>query len=100
MQVERFRRSRVRSRWPTRSEGDVSGRRRRTAAAGWAARLDDLTRRMFPTLDAVLAEGALVTGRVQALSTEAAGLGADAPSAAAAADRRSRLTGAVRFDIT
>jgi hypothetical protein len=54
-------------------------RRRQSAAASWSARLDDLTRRTFPTLDAVLAEGSLVTGQVQALSAEAATLVAQAP---------------------
>jgi hypothetical protein len=48
--------------------------------------LDDLTRRTFPTLDAVLAEGSLVTGQVQALSAEAATLVADAPDERARAE--------------
>ncbi len=66
--------------------GFLLWRRRQSAAARWAARLDDLTRRTFPTLDAVLAEGSLVTGQVQALSAEAATLVAEAPDEQARAE--------------
>ena len=69
-----------------RSSGSCCWRRRQSAAARWAARLDDLTRRTFPTLDAVLAEGSLVTGQVQALSAEAATLVAEAPDEQARAE--------------
>ena len=69
-------------------------RRRRLSAAKWSAAMDDLTRRGLVTMDEVLAQGSIVTGKVQALAAEAGSLEARAPddaARAAGAQLRGRL---------
>jgi hypothetical protein len=69
-------------------------RRRRSAAASWSGRLADLSRRALVALDAVLAEGSVVTGQIQALAAEARSLetrAPDDPSRAAAGRVRASL---------
>jgi len=66
--------------------GLVLWRRRRSGAAAWSARLSDLSRRTLVTMDDVLRDGSLVTGRVQALTAEAQALEARAPDETAAQD--------------
>lgn len=53
--------------------------RRRVGAENWADQATDLNRRCLLALDDVLAQGSVVTGRVQALSGEAQALEARAP---------------------
>ena len=74
--------------------GLVLWRRRRTGAATWSRRLDDLSRRSLLALDDVVARGSLVTGEVQTLADEARSLEPGAPddqSSSAAAALRVRL---------
>jgi hypothetical protein len=74
--------------------GLVLWRRRRTSAATWSRRLDDLSRRSLLALDDVVAQGSLVTGEVQTLADEARSLESSAPddhSSPAAAALRVRL---------
>jgi hypothetical protein len=59
--------------------------RRRVGAESWADQAADLNRRCLLALDDVLAQGSVVTGRVQALAGEAQALEARAP------DDRSRV---------
>jgi hypothetical protein len=54
-------------------------RHRRVRAASWSTQLADLSRRTLVTLDAVLADGSVVTGQVQALADEARSLERQAP---------------------
>jgi len=60
--------------------------RHRGAASSWAHGMSDLRRRSLVTLDAVIADGSLVTGQVEALAAEAASLEARAPGNAERAD--------------
>ena len=53
--------------------------RRRVGAESWEDQSADLRRRSLLTLDDVLAQGSVVTGRVQALAGEAQALEAHAP---------------------
>ena len=56
--------------------------------------MDDLSRRSLVALDEVLAQGSVVTGKIQALAAEAASLAARAPdetARAAGAQLRGRL---------
>jgi hypothetical protein len=53
--------------------------RRRAGAESWEDQSADLRRRSLLTLDDVLAQGSVVTGRVQALAGEAQALEAHAP---------------------
>ena len=74
--------------------GLVLWRRRRTRAATWSRRLDDLSRRSLLALDDVVAQGSLVTGGVQTLADEARSLESSAPddqSSSTAAALRVRL---------
>jgi hypothetical protein len=74
--------------------GLVLWRRRRTSAASWSRRLDDLSRRSLLALDDVVAQGSLVTGGVETLADEARSLESSAPddqSSSAAAALRVRL---------
>jgi hypothetical protein len=74
--------------------GLVLWRRRRTSAASWSHRLDDLSRRSLLALDDVVAQGSLVTGEVQTLADEARSLESSAPdeqSSPAAGALRARL---------
>jgi hypothetical protein len=74
--------------------GLVLWRRRRTSAASWSGRLDDLSRRSLLALDDVVAQGSLVTGEVQTLADEARSLESTAPddqSSSTAAALRVRL---------
>jgi MYXO-CTERM domain-containing protein len=74
--------------------GLVLLRRRRTSAASWSRRLDDLSRRSLLALDDVVAQGSLVTGGVETLADEARSLELSAPddqSSSAAAALRVRL---------
>jgi MYXO-CTERM domain-containing protein len=61
-------------------------RRRHTQAAAWSSRLTDLSRRSLLALDDVVAEGSLVTGRVEALAGEARSLEARAPDGPSRSD--------------
>jgi hypothetical protein len=72
--------------------GILLWRRQRAQAASWSAQLADLSRRSLVTLDAVLTEGSVVTGRIQALAAEARSLETNAPDDPARADA-SRLRG-------
>ena len=68
--------------------------RRRAGAESWEDQSADLRRRSLLTLDDVLAQGSVVTGRVQALAGEAQALEAHAPddqSRAQAGRLRARL---------
>ena len=49
----------------------VFWRRKRAATASWSTQLAHLSQNCLVTLDAVVAEGSVVTGRVQALAAEA-----------------------------
>ena len=60
--------------------------RRRRGAPDWRVRRTDLSRRTLVALDSVLAEGSVVTGQVEALTSEAAALEAGAPDDAARAE--------------
>ena len=74
--------------------GILLWRRRRASAASWSAQLADLSRRTLVALDAVLADGSVVTGQVQALAAEARSLtthAPDDPSTQAAARLRDAL---------
>ena len=76
------------------NEGILLWRRRRASAASWSAQLADLSRRTLVALDAVLADGSVVTGQVQALAAEARSLtthAPDDPSTQAAARLRDAL---------
>ena len=69
-------------------------RRRHTKATAWSNQLTDLSRRSLLALDDVVAEGSLVTGRVEALAGEARALESnapDGPSRSAASALRLRL---------
>jgi hypothetical protein len=69
-------------------------RRQRARADSWSTGLEDLSRRVLVALDAVLAEGSLVTGQVEALAAEARSRETSAPdeaSRAAAGALRGRL---------
>lgn len=68
--------------------------RRRSRASSWSERLDDLSRRSLVALDAVLAEGSVVAGQIEALAAEARSLERHAPdehATAAAAQIRGGL---------
>jgi hypothetical protein len=68
--------------------------RRRSGAEAWGARTADLNRRTLVALDAVVAQGSIVTGQVEALASEARSLESrapDDPSRTAAANVRARL---------
>ncbi len=65
--------------------GALLWRRRRVDAETWSGRLGDLSRRTLVTLDDVLQDGSLVTGRIQALAAEAGSLESRAPDDAAKA---------------
>jgi hypothetical protein len=69
-------------------------RRQRAQAATWSAQLADLSRRSLVALDAVLAEGSVVTGQVQALVVEAQSLETHAPDDPSTLDA-SRLRGSL-----
>jgi hypothetical protein len=74
--------------------GLVLWRRRRSSAATWSRRMEDLSRRSLLALDDVVAQGSLVTGGVQTLADEARSLESSAPddpSSATAAALRMRL---------
>jgi hypothetical protein len=74
--------------------GIVVWRHSRAGAARWSAQSADLNQRSLRATDDVLARGSLVTGRIQALATEARSLEGHAPddrSRAAAAQVRARL---------
>ena len=60
----------------------VFWRRKRAATASWSTELADLSQNCLVTLDAVVAEGSVVTGRVQALAAEARALETRAPDEA------------------
>lgn len=81
-------------------------RRRQAASASWSSRLADLSRRSLVALDAVLAQGSVVTGQIQALAAEARSLEArapDEPSRAAAGRVRAsldELAGTLEVDRT
>ena len=59
--------------------GIVIWRRRQAGSAAWSRHMADLTQRCFVLLDDVLAQGSVVTGRVQALAAEAQTLETRAP---------------------
>ena len=59
--------------------GLVIWRRRQAGSAAWSRHMADLTQRCFVVLDAVLAQGSVVTGHVHALAAEAQTLEARAP---------------------
>jgi hypothetical protein len=67
-------------------------RRQRAHAASWSTQLTALSRRSLVALDAVLSEGSVVTGQIQALAAEARSLEAQAPDDPSRADA-SRLLG-------
>ena len=74
----------------------VLWRRHRTGAAEWGRATAQFNRRCLVTLDAVLAQGSIVTGQVEALAAEARAFEARAPddqSRAGAAQVRSQLDG-------
>jgi hypothetical protein len=74
--------------------GVVAWRARRNAVTSWSNRMSDLSRRSLVALDDVLAEGSVVTGRIQALAADARALERHAPderSGAASAQVRARL---------
>jgi hypothetical protein len=69
-------------------------RRHRSNLASWSAQTADLARRCLLALDDVLAQGSVVTGKIQALAAEAQSLEArasDDPSKASAARLRAAL---------
>jgi hypothetical protein len=72
--------------------GILLWRRQRAHAASWSTQLTDLSRRSLVALDAVLSEGSVVTGQIQALAAEARSLEAQAPDDPSRADA-SRLRG-------
>jgi hypothetical protein len=59
--------------------GFLVWRRRRAEAAAWGDQLADLSRRSLVALDAVLADGSVVTGQIHALAAEAQSLEMRAP---------------------
>ena len=74
--------------------GIIVWTRRRSGAASWASQSDNFNRQSLVAMDAVLSQGSVVTGQVQALAAEARSLEAHAPddqSRAEAARRRARL---------
>ncbi len=76
----------------------VFWRRKRAATASWSTELADLSQNCLVTLDAVVAEGSVVTGRVQALAAEARALetrAADEASRREAGQLRAALDGLV-----
>ena len=76
----------------------VFWRRKRAATASWSTELADLSQNCLVTLDAVVAEGSVVTGRVQALAAEARALetrAADEASRREAGQLRAGLDGLV-----
>jgi len=68
--------------------------RSRAAAAAWQSKAQSLNRRCLVALDDVLAQGSVVTGKVEALAADARALEASAPDAAARAS-----VGAVRSKL-
>ena len=60
----------------------VFWRRKRAATASWSTQLAHLSQNCLVTLDAVVAEGSVVTGRVLALAAEARALESRAPDEA------------------
>jgi hypothetical protein len=68
--------------------------RRKAGAEAWGKTTADLNRRALVALDDVVAQGSVVTGKIEALASEARGLESSAPddpSRAAAANVRARL---------
>jgi hypothetical protein len=68
--------------------------RRKAKAEAWGKETADLNRRALVALDDVVAQGSVVTGRIEALASEARSLESSAPddpSRAAAANVRTRL---------
>jgi hypothetical protein len=68
--------------------------RRKAGAQAWGRTTADLNRRALVALDDVVAQGSVVTGKIEALASEARALESSAPddaSRAAAANVRSRL---------
>jgi hypothetical protein len=72
--------------------GILLWRRQRAHAASWSTQLTDLSRRSLVALDAVLSEGSVVTGQIQALAAEARSLETQAPDDPSRVDA-SRLRG-------
>jgi hypothetical protein len=73
--------------------------RSRAGAAAWRSKAENLNRRCLVALDDVLAQGSLVTGKVEALTADARSLEASAPDEAARASVggvRARLEDLVR----
>ena len=73
--------------------------RSRAGAAAWRSKAENLNRRCLVALDDVLAQGSLVTGKVEALTADARSLEASAPDDAARASVggvRARLEDLVR----
>jgi hypothetical protein len=60
--------------------------RRRSRASSWSAHLEDLRRRSLIALDDVVARGSVVTGQIEALTTEARSLERHAPDERATAE--------------
>ncbi len=74
--------------------GFILWRRQQSSHASWAAQKEDLDQRSLLAMDNVLAQGSIVTGKVQALAAEAKSLEARAPeqaSKASASLLRARL---------
>jgi len=68
--------------------------RRKAGAQAWGRSTADLNRRALVALDDVVAQGSVVTGKIEALASEARALESSAPddpSRAAAANVRARL---------
>lgn len=74
--------------------GLVIWRRRQAGSAAWSRHMGDLTQRCFVLLDDVLAQGSVVTGRVQALAAEVQTLEARAPD-----DLSKRAAGRLRAQL-
>jgi hypothetical protein len=66
--------------------GILLWRRQRAQAASWSTQLADLSRRSLVALDAVLTQGSVVTGQIQALAAEARSLETRAPDDPSRAD--------------
>jgi hypothetical protein len=74
--------------------GIVLWGRRRSQTASWSAHLDDLRRRTLIALDAVVAQGSVVAGQIEALATEARDL-----ERHAAGDEATRAVAPVRTGL-
>jgi hypothetical protein len=74
--------------------GIAVSRRRQAGSAAWSGHMADLTQRCFVLLDDVVAQGSVVTGRVQALAAEAQTLETRAPD-----DLSRRAAGRLRAQL-